>query len=88
MKPAELLLRLRRGDRANVRFADFEGLLRAFGFHLERTTGSHHIYRHANSPVRLNLQPVRGEVKPYQVQQFLKIVERYGLQFDQDDQGD
>lgn len=49
---------------------------------LERTTGSHRTLRHRAYPVRLNLQPVRGEAKPYQIQQFLRLVERHGLEWE------
>jgi hypothetical protein len=41
--------------------------------------GSHHIYVHADIDAVLNLQDARGQAKPYQVRQFLRIVERYDL---------
>ncbi|MEZ4568899.1 MAG: hypothetical protein R2849_00910 [Thermomicrobiales bacterium] len=31
-------------------------------------------------PELLNIQPSRGEAKPYQIRQFLDLVERYNLQ--------
>jgi hypothetical protein len=31
-------------------------------------------------PEQVNLQEVRGEAKPYQIRQFLRLVERYNLQ--------
>lgn len=82
MKPRKLLLRIQT-NRANVSFTDFERLVFAFGFVKDRQSGSHRIYRHGLLPdARLNLQPVRGEVKPYQIGQFLKLVEEYNLQLD------
>ena len=33
-------------SRAAMRFADFERILKAFGFELDRINGSHHIYKH------------------------------------------
>jgi len=33
-------------------------------------------------PALLNLQEVRGEAKPYQIRQFLRIIERYNLQME------
>lgn len=55
------------------------GLAEGFGFRLERISGSHHILSHPNIPGLLNLQPLDGQAKPYQVKQFLRLVERYDL---------
>jgi predicted RNA binding protein YcfA (HicA-like mRNA interferase family) len=74
-----LLSRLARGDVANVSFTDVQRLAEAFGFELRRTKGSHHIFAHTRVPELLNLQDVRGQVKPYQIRQFLRLVERYAL---------
>ena len=54
-------------------------LVEAFGFELSRTSGSHHIFSHPEAPELLNLQEVRGQAKPYQIRQFLRLVERYAL---------
>lgn len=80
MKPRKLFARLAM-TQANVRFGDFARLVEAFGFVLDRHSGSsHRIYKHPRYPdARLNLQPVAGEAKPYQVRQFLKLVEEYNL---------
>ena len=83
MKGRDLLLRLRRGEQANVAFGDFLRLVNEFGFRLERTTGSHRTLRHRAYPIRLNLQPVGGEAKPYQIRQFLRLVELYGLEWEE-----
>jgi predicted RNA binding protein YcfA (HicA-like mRNA interferase family) len=63
----------------NIRFSDMMGLVEGFGFRLSRIEGSHHIFVHSDIPELLNLQEVKGQVKPYQVRQFLKLVERYSL---------
>lgn len=34
---------------------------------------------HPDVPELLNLQEVRGPAKPYQIRQFLRLVERYAL---------
>ena len=81
MDQQELLRRLQVGHLANVRFSDFVRLLEDFGFELERVTGSHHIYRHSRTGVRLNIQPIQRDAKPYQLRQFLQLVERHGVQF-------
>jgi predicted RNA binding protein YcfA (HicA-like mRNA interferase family) len=64
---------------ANLRFEEMTRLVESFGFHLARVSGSHHIYTHPDIPDLLNLQESNGKAKPYQVRQFLRIVERYNL---------
>jgi len=41
--------------------------------------GSHHIFKHRDVPKRLSIQPRGGEAKPYQIEQFLDMIEEYGL---------
>jgi len=57
-------------------------LVEAFGFELRRTSGSHHVFVHAEVRELVNLQEVRGQAKPYQVRQFLRLVERYALRME------
>ena len=45
--------------------------------------GSHHIFARPDVPELINLQAVKGQAKPYQVRQFLKLVERYGLSLEE-----
>ena len=69
----------------NLKFTDFVTLLIAFGFVLARTRGSHHIFTHALSGEVLSLQPnTQGNAKPYQVRQFVKMVEQYNLRLKED----
>lgn len=63
-----------------MRFSDFERILGAFGFTLDRISGSHHLYAHPKVPRRLSIQPRGGQAKPYQIDQFLDIVEEFGLE--------
>lgn len=79
----KLLQKLLAGSR-NIRFRDFIRLVEAFGFTHARTTGSHRIYVHSSVPVPLNLQPLDGEAKPYQIKQFLELVEGYNLTMEDD----
>lgn len=80
MDPKRLLARLARGDLANVPFSDMQRLVEALGFKQRRTRGSHHIYAHPEVSELLNLQEVGGQTKPYQIRQFLRLVERYALE--------
>ena len=82
MSLKKLLTKLARGNLHNVSFADLRKLVEAFGFSLVRTSGSHHIFSHAGVPEVANLQEVKGQAKPYQIRQFLRLVERYNLKME------
>lgn len=84
MNRRKLLQRLSQGALRNVAFADLTNLVEGFGFRLARVSGSHHIFMHPAIPELVNLQEVRGEAKPYQIRQFLRLVERYNLQLEDD----
>ena len=79
MNRRRLLARLARGSVNNIGFSDMTNLVEGFGFRLIRVNGSHHIFGRTGIPRTINLQPDRGDAKPYQIRQFLKLVERYGL---------
>jgi predicted RNA binding protein YcfA (HicA-like mRNA interferase family) len=79
MKPRKTLEKVLSGSK-NIRFADMGALVEAFGFRMARRKGSHHIYSHPNVPELVNLQEADGEAKPYQIRQFMKLVEKYNLQ--------
>ena len=79
VNPRKLLRRVAGGSRSNVAFDDMRRLVEAFGFELSRVSGSHHIFIHPDVPEIVNLQEVGGEAKPYQIRQFLRLVERYAL---------
>jgi predicted RNA binding protein YcfA (HicA-like mRNA interferase family) len=64
---------------AHLRFEEACALARAFGFHLSRVSGSHHIFARQGVRELVNLQEVGGKAKPYQVKQLLDLVERYNL---------
>jgi predicted RNA binding protein YcfA (HicA-like mRNA interferase family) len=83
MKPRRLLRRILLAPH-NVRFRDLLGLAEALGFRVERIEGSHHILTHPDIPELLNLQQVKGEVKPYQVRQLLHLIERHNLTLGED----
>lgn len=68
----------------NFRFGDMVTLAEAFGFRLSRSSGSHHIYTRPCVAELLNLQEVDGKAKPYQIGQFLRLIERYNLELEDD----
>ena len=63
----------------NLRFGDMQTLVKAFGFTLIRVRGSHHIYARPDIPEQVNIQNRKGKAKPYQVRQFLELVEQHNL---------
>ena len=86
MNRKRLLRKLAQGALQNVSFKDAVQLLEGFGFQLTRVKGSHHIFVHPSIPELVNLQDVDGEAKPYQIRQFLRLVERYHLQLEPEDE--
>ncbi len=81
MSKRKLLRKILAGSK-NIRFDDMVLLINAFGFELARVSGSHHIFIHPAVDELVNMQNVNGQAKPYQVRQFLKLVERYNLRLE------
>jgi hypothetical protein len=83
MNRRRLLQRLARGAVHNVRFSDMTDLVEGFGFRLDRTRGSHHLFVHPDVPEVLNLQPEGAQAKAYQIRQFLRLVEEHELSLEE-----
>ena len=83
MKKQKLLKKLLTSTR-NIRFDEITVCAELFGFRLDRVNGSHHIYVHPDVPELINLQNVKGKAKPYQIKQFLNIIEKYNLKMEND----
>ena len=77
------LLRQALAGSKNMRFADSVSLVEAFGFRLVRTSGSHHVFERSGVNELLNLQNRKGKAKPYQLKQFLELVELYNLELEE-----
>jgi predicted RNA binding protein YcfA (HicA-like mRNA interferase family) len=82
-KRAKILAKVLSGSK-NVSFSDFILLVEGFGFRHSRVSGSHHIFLHDNLKELVNLQEVNRQVKPYQVKQFMSLVERYDLKLEKE----
>ena len=80
MNKRRLLQKVLSGSK-NERFGDVRTLMEAFGFRVVRVSGSHHIFAHPEVPELVNIQDRKGKAKPYQIRQFLQLVEQYNLWF-------
>jgi predicted RNA binding protein YcfA (HicA-like mRNA interferase family) len=85
MNRKKLLKKLSEGQFGNVAFKDLVNLAEGFGFQLARINGSHHLFNHVGIPELLNLQEVQGKAKPYQIRQFLRLIERHNLQLESEE---
>ena len=81
MKRRKILQKILGGSK-NIRFADMVSLIEGFGFTQSRTDGSHHIFSRSDIPEVVNLQDVKGQAKPYQMRQFLKLIEKHNLKLE------
>jgi len=63
----------------NVRFEELCRAAELFGFEFRGGKGSHRIFVKDGVREMLNFQEVKGKAKPYQVKQFIKIIESYNL---------
>ena len=84
MNNRKLLAKALTGSK-NFRFQEMVSLVEAFGFRLARVSGGHHIFEHPEVPELVNFQRMKGKAKPYQVRQFLRLVEEYHLQLGADE---
>jgi len=78
----EKLLTQLQNNCKNVRYNDFVVLIKTFGFKLIRIKGSHNIFERPDVPEMINIQNDKGNAKPYQIRQFLYLVEKYNLQME------
>lgn len=78
-KPSKLYALLMQTSARQVSFRDFIALIEAFGFTHARSKGSHQSFVHPDSAQLLVIQPKGKDAMPYQVRQFLDMVEEYGL---------
>lgn len=74
----ELYRRLKENPK-DVRFEELCRTAEVFSFKFRGGRGSHRIYVKEGIREMLNFQNVKGEAKPYQVRQFIKIIEEYDL---------
>jgi len=74
----EIYQKLKRNP-ADVRFEEICKTAELFGFRFRGGKGSHRIFVRAGVREMLNFQEVKGKAKPYQVKQFIRVIEKYNL---------
>ena len=84
MNKHKLLKKVLSGSK-NIRFGEMVTLVEAFGFQRMRVRGSHHIFERPEVPEIVNLQDRKGKAIPYQIKQFLELIEQYNLQLGDDE---
>ena len=78
MEKRKIYERFKRNPK-NVRFESICRAAEGFVLRFRGGKGSHKIYVREGVREMLNLQNVGGKAKPYQVKQFLKVIETYNL---------
>lgn len=81
MNKKKLLRKILSGSK-NIKFNEIRSCVESFGFNLDRVNGSHHIFSNPEVKELVNIQNVKGNAKPYQIKQFLSIVEKYNIQME------
>ena len=79
MNKKEIINKLKNNNK-NIKYSDFCSILKYFGFVCKRQRGSHRLYSRVGVKELLNIQNVNGEIKPYQIKQFLNIIKKYNLE--------
>ena len=63
----------------NIQFSELVSVIEAFGFTLSRVSDGHPIFTHPDIPEVINIQNKKGKAIPYQVHQFIILLEEYAL---------
>ena len=63
----------------NISFKDICNTVKLFGFQQRAGKGSHVIFSRKDIYQMLNFQDVKGKAKPYQIRQFIKLIDKYKL---------
>lgn len=74
-----------RSNPNNVRFDKLCRAVELFGFRFKGGKGSHRIYVRDGIKEMLNFQNVKGKAKPYQIKQFISVIDKYSLLEEKDE---
>jgi predicted RNA binding protein YcfA (HicA-like mRNA interferase family) len=73
----ETLIASIRGNAKNVRYTDACKVAGWLGFDAKAQKGSHAAYSKSGEADLLNFQNKNGMIKPYQVRQLIKMIDKY-----------
>ena len=79
---ASKILESARANPKGLSFSELQRLTEAAGFGPPRIKGDHHIYTKPGVVEIINLQPLNGKAKPYQVRQVLDLIDKYGIEIE------
>lgn len=68
-----------------VRYNEFKALIEHFGFRLASMNRLHNIFVHERIQSLISLQNIKGEVKTFQIRQFLNLIYQYQLKASDED---
>lgn len=68
-----------KNNQKNVKFDELVSFLEWLRFDSKQKGTSHRTFKKPNIEELINIQEKKNEVKPYQIKQVVKIVEKYGL---------
>ena len=68
-----------RTNRSDVRFEKFCAVIEHFGFRCRGGKGSHKVYVRDGVVENLSVQEVNSKAKPYQIKQFIDLLDRYNF---------
>lgn len=75
MSSCEALLAKARNNPGGLRFAELCSLAECYGWMLDRSRGSHRIYKRSGHIQAMNVQDFKGFAKAYQVRQLLRAID-------------
>jgi predicted RNA binding protein YcfA (HicA-like mRNA interferase family) len=78
MTKREKLLAAIRNNPADVRFDDACKVAEWLGFTERRSGGSHVVFTRPGERLQLNFQNHAGKIRPYQADQLIAMIARYG----------
>lgn len=84
MNRKQKLFKAAKDNPQNVKFSNLENLALAVGFHLDRTKGSHKMYKRTDDPTKVIPFQVdkhdKSKAKSYQVKLLIQFIETHNLQ--------
>jgi len=78
MTKRDKLIAAIRNNPADVRFDDACKVALWLGFEARRSSGSHMVFTRSGEVRQINFQNHSGKLRPYQAEQLIEMLDRYG----------